>query len=393
MKNLIPIIVLLSLLFMACKDEKSKTDSITTPWGDTLDTSGKITGDTSKTFSVSDLVENGELIMLTENGPQTYYEYHGCHLGVQYLMVEAFAEKIGVRVRVELCKDSADMVRRLENNEGDIVAFDTPGKFKASNAELQKLIKKWNTLSLLNQISNKERQIVASGGVKRKIYSPFRDPEGGVISEYDRFFKQYARQTGWDWRLIAAQCYQESTFDPQAVSFAGAKGLMQIMPKTAEHLGLAPDEVYDPEKSIAAACRYLVELSNSFRDISDNYERQNFVLASYNGGAGHIRDAMALAQADGKNPHSWGDVKEYVLLLSTPAGYRNPIVKHGYIRGSETVGYVDKIRRRYATYGGENNASGRPYSQPNPAEASIREYNPTATPQRAGANNTKATTD
>lgn len=378
---------------MACKDEKSRHDSITTPWGDTLDTSGKITGDTSKTFSVSDLVENGELIMLTEDGPQTYYEYHGCHLGVQYLLVESFAEKLGVRVRVELCKDSADMVRRLKNNEGDIVAFDSPGKFRASNAELQKLIKKWNTLSLLNQISNRERQIIASGGVKRKIYSPYRDPEGGVISEYDRFFKQYARQAGWDWRLVAAQCYQESTFDPQAVSFAGAKGLMQIMPKTATHLGLAPDEVYDPEKSIAAACRYLAELSNSFRDISDNYERQNFVLASYNGGAGHIRDAMALAQADGKNPHSWGDVKEYVLLLSTPAGYRNPIVKHGYIRGSETVGYVDKIRRRYATYGGENNASGRSYSQPKPAEASIRVFNPTATPQRAGTDNTKATTD
>lgn len=373
-------------LMFSCEEKKEGNSAITTPWGDTLDTSGNLSGDTSNVFSISDLIRNGELIMLTQNGPKTYYEYHGCYLGTQYLIIESLAKKLGVRVRVELCKDSVDMMKRLENNQGDIVAFQEVGKFKAANGELQAMLKKLVTMSLINQLSNQESRIVASGGVTRKVYSPFRDPSGGVISEYDNFFRKYAQQTGWDWRLVAAQCYQESCFDPQAVSYAGAKGLMQIMPKTAEHLGIAPDDVYNPEKSISAACRYIVELSNVFKDVPDNYERQNFVLAAYNGGAAHIRDAMALAQADGKNKYFWDDVKQYVLKLAIPEGYTSPLVKHGYMRGTETVGYVDNIRRRFSSYGGSNNASGRTYSRPSAAESSIRFYAPTATPQRAGAN-------
>lgn len=367
----------------SCEEKKNGTDAITTPWGDTLDTSGNLSGDTSKTFSVSDLIRNGELIMLTESGPKTYYEYHGCTLGTQYLIIESIAQKLGVRVRVELCKDSVDITKRLENNQGDIAAFRTVGQFKAANSELQAMLKKMVTMSLINQMCNKESKIVASGGVTRKIYSPFRDPSGGVISEYDSYFRRYAQPTGWDWRLVAAQCYQESCFDPRAESFAGAKGLMQIMPKTAEHLGLAPEDVYNPEKSIAAACRYIVELSGIFKDVPDDYERQNFVLAAYNGGTGHLRDAMALAKADGKNPYYWDEVKQYILKLSQPEGYGNPLVKHGYMRGTETVGYVDNIRRRFSTYGGSTNATGRPYSRPNSAESSIRNFAPTATPQRA----------
>ena len=383
MKQAIPIILVLCGLIFSCEEKKNATDEITTPWGDTLNTNGQLVGDTSTILSLEDLVRNGELIMLTESGPKTYYEYHGCYLGAQYLLIQSLAEKLGVRVRVDICKDSADIIARLKNHEGDIAAFQTVGSFKAENAELQNLLKKHITTSLISQVSSRESTIVASGGVKRKVYSPYRNLSGGIISEYDNYFKQYSQQTGWDWRLIAAQCYQESCFDPNAVSYAGAKGLMQIMPKTAAHLGLAPDEVYDPERSISAACKLIVELSSAFKDVPDSYERQNFVLASYNGGAGHVRDAMALAKADGKDQYLWDNIKEYILKLSTPEGYKNPLVRHGYIRGTETVGYVDNIRRRYTTYGGSNSISGRTYSRPMPEESSIRYYAPTATPQRA----------
>jgi membrane-bound lytic murein transglycosylase F len=162
----------------------------------------------------------------------------------------------------------------------------------------------------------------------------------------------YSRDIRWDWRLMAAQCYQESTFDPKAVSFAGAKGLMQIMPGTADHLGLSRDKLYDPESNIAAAAKYIAELQRAFSDIRDHYQRTNFVLASYNGGSHHIRDAMALAKRDGKNPHHWNDVSAYVLKLAQPKYYNDPIVKNGYMRGSETVDYVSKIRQRHAGYQG-----------------------------------------
>ena len=77
---------------------------------------------------------------------------------------------------------------------------------------------------------------------------------------------------------MAAQAYQESTFDPKATSWAGAKGLMQIMPTTADHLGLPRDQMYDPEKSIAAAAKLIEELEHTFSDISDHRERINFML-------------------------------------------------------------------------------------------------------------------
>jgi membrane-bound lytic murein transglycosylase F len=155
-----------------------------------------------------------------------------------------------------------------------------------------------------------------------------------------------------DWRLMAAQCYQESCFDPNAHSWAGAEGLMQIMPSTASHLGLDMGQLHDPEANVAAAAKYMAELGGRFSDIPDPAERCYYVLASYNGGYQHIRDAMALASKFGRNPYSWGNVSEFVLNLTMPQFYNDPVVKHGYMRGDETVDYVNRIRSRWSEYRG-----------------------------------------
>ena len=173
-----------------------------------------------------------------------------------------------------------------------------------------------------------------------------------MISHYDPLFKKYAPMARWDWRLMAAQCYQESCFDPEARSWAGARGLMQIMPGTAAHLGLSMSDIHNPEQNVKAAARYLSELNGYFRNIPSASERQLFVLASYNGGYFHVQDAMALARKNGKSPHRWRDVAYYILALEKPQYYNDPVVKHGYMRGSETVDYVDRIRQRYAQYRG-----------------------------------------
>ena len=123
---------------------------------------------------------------------------------------------------------------------------------------------------------------------------------------------------------------------------------MQIMPRTADHLGLSRTEIYDPERNIAAAAKYIYELSKHFSDVSNPIERSYYVLASYNGGYFHIRDAMALARKYGRNPYSWSDVREFVLRLSTPPYYNDPVVKYGYMRGHETVDYVSRIVDRWA---------------------------------------------
>lgn len=340
-------LLLLVVILAACKEKKPQP--MVMPWGEVADSVPA--GDD---FDLDRIQASGELILLTINGPQTYYDYHGRHLGTQYMLVQRFADRLGVSLRVEVCRDSAEMAEKLSLGDADIMALSTPGKLVASKLKplLAEELKKWYKPELLDEVRKEEDYLLSARSVKRRVFSPMLDRKGGVISHYDQLFMEHSQKIRWDWRLMAAQCYQESTFDPQAKSWAGACGLMQIMPSTADHLGLPRSQMFDPEQNIAAAARYLGELEGLLGDIPNRQERLNYVLASYNGGLHHIRDAMALAQRDGKNPHRWADVSQYVLKLAQPEYYNDPIVKHGYMRGSETYNYVLKIQERWNGYRG-----------------------------------------
>ena len=333
-------------LLLSCTQ---KQERIVTPYGSVLDSVN-----VSEDFDLAEIQTNGELIMATLNGPETYYDYHGKSLGTQYLICQQFADSLGVRLRVDVCRDSAELVQKLRSGDVDLVAWAKPGQIDADpeKTDLVEALRLWNRPSRVDAAKEEETALLTVKKVRRRIFSPMLDKNKGIISNYDGYFQQYSRDIRWDWRLMAAQCYQESTFDPKAVSFAGAKGLMQIMPGTADHLGVARDKLYDPETNIAAAAKLIKELQQAFSDIRDHYERTNFVLASYNGGSHHIRDAMALARRDGKNASRWAEVAPYVLKLATAQYYNDPIVKYGYMRGSETVDYVEKIRSRHASYQG-----------------------------------------
>lgn len=312
------------------------------------------------------------MIMLTLNGPNTYFVYHGKNMGTQFLLCEKFAQKLGVALRVDVCKDTLEMIAKLRAGEGDVIAVPLPKKaikgirycdfesnpqsdawaVNSDCAELADSLNHWFTPALLASIKQEERVLFSTCGVHRRTYAPMLHADRGIISSYDHLFMRYAPLARCDWRLMAAQCYQESTFDPHAYSWVGAKGLMQIMPSTAAELGLAQADIYEPEPNIHAAARYIAKLNGLFQDIRNPQQRQLFVLASYNGGHFHIRDAMALAKKNGRNPHQWNDVAEYVLKLETPQFYRDPIVKYGYMRGSETVNYVARIYDRWMKYRG-----------------------------------------
>ncbi len=306
-------------------------------------------------FDLPDIQQAGELIALTLSGPDTYYDYRGRHLGVQYLVCEQFARHLGVRLRMEVCRDTAEMLARLETGDADLAAV----RLHADSAQagwpvgadkplLEQTLADWYRPAIYDSMVKEEKQLLTQRRVRRRVYAPMLSK--GVISHYDGLFKLYGRRIGWDWRLLAAQCYQESTFDPEARSWAGAQGLMQIMPATADRLGLPRDQLNDPEQSIAAATRYLAELEGKLHDVADREERRSLALASYNGGLHHIRDAMRLAERDGCNPHRWSDVRTYVLRLSQPQYYQDTLVHNGYMRGQETADYVDKIRLRYQQY-------------------------------------------
>jgi membrane-bound lytic murein transglycosylase F len=173
--------------------------------------------------------------------------------------------------------------------------------------------------------------------------------EPGHISPYDDIVKQYAKEFGFDWRLILAQIYQESRFDPESKSRVGARGLMQVMPRTAKAHGFDPDKLKDPEHGIQAGVEYLDWLRDRFSTETDVRDRMWFALASYNAGLGHVRDARTLARKKGWNPNKWFDnVERAMLLLSKPEYHKKS--KHGYVRGGEPVHYVRNIRSRYKAY-------------------------------------------
>lgn len=364
------ILTLLLIIALGACTEKQQSTQI--PWGDTFGTDTT----TSQTFSLKDIQESGEMVVLTISGPDTYYEYRGKQLGTQYLMCEKFAQKIGVSLRVDICRSVDEMVKKFKSGDADMIVYPIPTSTKGiipcgystdqgklswavrdGNTELADSIKNWYKPEIAANVKREERELFSTQSIHRHVYAPMLNTQAGIISNYDHLFKRYAPIARWDWRLLAAQCYQESCFDPKAYSWAGAKGLMQIMPETARHLGLADSEVYEPEQNIYAAVRYINELNSHFTDIRNPEERKFFVLASYNGGFFHIRDAMALAKKNGKNPHKWIHVAEYVLKLSTPEYYNDPVVKYGYMRGSETANYVSAIYSRWQKYRGVRNAS------------------------------------
>ncbi len=171
----------------------------------------------------------------------------------------------------------------------------------------------------------------------------------GRISPFDHLFKTEAKKTGWDWRLLAAQCFVESRFDPTVVSWAGARGVMQIMPATARALGASPDSLADIQTSISLAVRIMSSLDRSLASrVPDPAERQKFVIAAYNSGLAHIYDAITIARLTGRDPRRWtGNVEEALLLKANPEYYNHPEVKYGYFRGRQTTAYVTDVLDLY----------------------------------------------
>jgi membrane-bound lytic murein transglycosylase F len=184
---------------------------------------------------------------------------------------------------------------------------------------------------------------------RRRVKSEFYSINNNRISEYDPLIQKYSEQIGWDWRLLASLVYQESRFEPGASSWANAEGLMQIMPATAEELGVVDRS--DPEQSIRGGTKYLNQLHGNFEEVPDSLERIKFTMAAFNAGLGHLEDARRLAEKKGLNPNVWDDnVAETLLSLSYPKAFNDPVVRFGYVRGIEPYTYVSQIMERYGHY-------------------------------------------
>jgi membrane-bound lytic murein transglycosylase F len=179
--------------------------------------------------------------------------------------------------------------------------------------------------------------------------SPFSSLAGNKISQYDEIIKEGAQQLGWDWRLLASLVYKESRFDTTALSYAGAQGLLQLMPVTLERFGVTNPS--DPAQSLLGGVRYLRYLDKFWIErVPDTNERLKFILASYNIGHGHVEDAWRLTIKYGKDTHSWLEVSKFLALKSDPKYYKDPIVKSGFAKGHLAVNYVKDVLSIFHSY-------------------------------------------
>ena len=173
--------------------------------------------------------------------------------------------------------------------------------------------------------------------------------KGGDLSRFDAYFKAAAKKYGWDWRLLASLSYQESKFNPDAVSFGGAYSMMQFMPETGPKYGVYPYS--PPEVQIHGGMKKLSSDFNNWSSIPDKEQRIKFTLATYNSGRSHVVDAQRLAEKHGLNPTIWDDNVEVMMFnLSKKEYYRDPVVESGATHGPITHRYVREIMSRYVIW-------------------------------------------
>jgi peptidoglycan lytic transglycosylase F len=152
-------------------------------------------------------------------------------------------------------------------------------------------------------------------------------------------FENAARETGLSWRVLAALGYQESRWRPAAVSPRGAQGVMMLMPKTAQKMGVS--NVFSPEENIRGGARYLAYMKERIPQRIRDPDRTWMAMAAYNIGIGHLEDARIITQIRKKNPDRWQDVRANLPRLSDPRWHSR--VKRGYANGQETVQFVERV--------------------------------------------------
>ncbi len=165
----------------------------------------------------------------------------------------------------------------------------------------------------------------------------------GTLPRYRDLFEAAAAEEHMDWRLLAAIGYQESLWDPQAVSPTGVRGIMMLTETTAGVMGL--DDRIDPAQSITGGAKYFSRTKRRLPASIQEPDRTWFALAAYNVGYGHVQDARHITRKLGKNPNLWAHVKKALPLLTQRSWYAN--TTHGYARGWEPVMYVENIRNYY----------------------------------------------
>ena len=187
------------------------------------------------------------------------------------------------------------------------------------------------------EINDSLQNVIVAAEIKKARQYKERKPKKYVVKEghvspFDNLFKHYAKEAGIDWTLVAA------------VSWAGAKGLMQLMPRTAANYGCRDSMLLDPEENIKAGTALLADIERRLRKKNIEHDLVYFTLAGFHAGLGHIYDAITMSDSLGYNPTLWHDNVEVCLQLKADPEYYNlPFVRLGRFNGKVTSAYIKEV--------------------------------------------------
>lgn len=291
------------------------------------------------------------------------YSSHGLETGFNYELLRRFGQDNHCDIKIITAGRNDNYLDSLRNGKVDIVI--THDKTFERNDSIT-ILNEMNECSIwalnstvtdeIRQIDNWIGYIKASQEFERLknrfngTFNPHKKAEKGIktrsVSPYDDLFKEYSRELGWDWRMVAAVVYQESRFSISSTSSRGARGLMQVMPQTGTYYGI--DNLLDPEQNIIAGTQHLKRLQNMFRKYGlEDEELIKFTLAAYNAGEGRIIDCRNLAQAKGADNTRWEEIVKIIPLMREDSVLQEESVKLGKFQGHETIDYIDSVLSHY----------------------------------------------
>ncbi len=292
------------------------------------------------------------------------YGSHGLETGLNYQLIGKFAEDNRCSVRITAASRQENWQDSLRMGKVDIVIMHDDEAVEEEGLNLSRNIDEYTVWAVkeesqLRQVNSWISHIVSNEYYEdakssySRTFNPYKRVERGIrsktLSPYDEIIKRYAEELGWDWRMLAAVVYQESKFSINSRSHRGARGLMQVMPQTAEYYEI--DDLLDPEKNIKAGTSHLKRLQKLYAKCDMTVEeRAKFTLAAYNAGEGRIADCRNFAASRQLNNNEWENIVSLIPLMREDSILEEESVKLGKFQGHETIAYIDSVMSIYNAF-------------------------------------------
>lgn len=292
---------------------------------------------------------------------------HGLETGFSYELIKQFAKDNSCTVKIIAAgrKDASTFMDSLQNGSIDILITHIEDAYDGDSLNISHPINDCSTWvtagSDLNSVrtinkwisyytSTPEYSQLEERFFLHRTINPEKRASNGVrtqtVSPYDELLKKYAKELGWDWRMLAAVVYQESKFSINSQSHRGAKGLMQVMPQTGRKYGI--EDLVDPENNLIAGTSHLKRLQRMFEGKGFSQDEIiRFTLAAYNAGEGRIMDCRNLAAAHGLDNRVWENIVKVIPMMREDSILEDEAVKLGKFQGHETIAYVENIQSLY----------------------------------------------